>query len=76
MPLRHKKIVRFPTYNVSLGDAIVIVKELLDDDTIALQTKILAIEKVANMETHNSVTKDELIHALRWIFEHYDFSEG
>lgn len=74
--MKQRKTVRFPTYNVSLGDAIVVVKDLLDDDTIALQTKILAIEKVANMETHNSVTKDELIHALRWVFEHYDFSEG
>jgi hypothetical protein len=73
--MKQRKTVRFPTYNVSLGDAIVVVKDLLDDDTIALQTKILCIEKVAEMETHNSVTKDELIHALRWIFEHYDFSE-
>ena len=56
-----------------MGDAIVIVKEFLDDDTIALQTKVLAIEQVENMVTHNSVTKDELVHALRWMFEHYDF---
>lgn len=37
------------------------------------QTKVIAIEKVANMETHNSVSKDKLIHALRWLYEHYDF---
>ena len=70
------KVIRFPSYNINLGDAILIVKEHLDDDSIALQSKILAIDKVANMETHNSIKKDELIHALRWIFKHYDFDVG
>lgn len=68
-----KKVVRFPTYNISYGDAYEIVKHRLYDDTIAYQSKVLAIEKVANMETHNGVKKDELVTALRWIFEHYDF---
>ena len=68
-----KKVVEFPTYNVSLGQAVAIVKHKLDDDTIALQTKMISIETVANMETHNGITKDEIIHALRWIFETYDF---
>lgn len=68
-----KKVVEIPTYNVSLGQAWAIVKNGLDDDTIAIQTKVLAIEKVASMETHNSITKDELVRALRWLFEHYEF---
>lgn len=68
-----KKVVQFPTYNVSLGDAVRIVSFHLDDESIALQTKVIAIEKVANMETHNSVNKDYLIRALRWLFAHYDF---
>ena len=63
----------FPTYNVSLGKAIEIVTLLLDDESVALQSKVIAIEKVANMETHNSIKKDELVRALRWLFEHYDF---
>lgn len=67
------KSVIFPTYNVSLGDAVRIVSFHLDDESIALQTKVIAIEKVANMETHNSVSKDILIRALRWLYEHYDF---
>lgn len=46
-----KKTVRFPSFNVSLSDAI---------------------EKVAEMETHNSITKNDLVGALRWIYEHYD----
>lgn len=71
-------VFHFPTYNVSLGDAIVIVKRCLNDDGVELESKLLAIEKVTNMETHNSITKDDLIKSLRWLFEHYDFqgSEG
>ena len=67
------KPIRFPTYNVSLGDSWEIVKHRLDDDSIALPSKVLAIEKIARMETHNSITKDDLVHALRWMFDHYDF---
>lgn len=67
------KTIRFPTYNINIGDAYMIVKYHLDDDTIALQSKVLAIEKVANMETLNGVTKDELQNALKWLFNHYDF---
>lgn len=68
-----KKTVRFPSYNVSLSEAIVIVKCRLNDPEIALQSKVLAIERVAGMETHNSITKDELVGSLRWLYEHYDF---
>ena len=68
-----KKIKTFPTYNVSLGQACAIVKYKLDDDSIAIPSKVLAIEKIAEMETHNSITKDELVKALRWLFEHYEF---
>lgn len=71
-----KKVINFPSYNVTLGEAILIVKHHLDDDNIALQSKVIAIDMVANMETHNSVSKQELIRALRWMFEHYDFEVG
>ena len=67
------KRIQFPTYNVNLGDACVIVKDCLDDETISFPSKVLAIEKVARMETHNSIAKDDLIHCLRWLFDHYDF---
>ena len=67
------KQIRFPTYNINIGDAWLIVKERLDDETIALPSKVIAIEKIARMETHNSITKDDLVHALRWLFDHYDF---
>ena len=67
------KVKQFPTYNVSLGKAVGIVKFSLDDDTIAQQSKVIAIEKVVQMETHNSITKDDLIGALRWMFDNYCF---
>ena len=67
------KRIQFPTYNTNMGDAWVIVKKRLDDETVALPSKVIAIEKIARMETHNSITKDDLIHALRWLFDHYDF---
>lgn len=67
------KQIQFPTYNINMGDAWLIIKERLDDETIALPSKVIAIEKIARMETHNSITKDDLIHALRWLFDHYNF---
>ena len=68
-----EKTVQFPSYNVSLSEAILIVKRQLNDPEIAIQSKVLAIEHVANMETHNSITKDDLVGALRWLFDHYEF---
>lgn len=67
------KPIKFPTYNVNLGDAWLIVKEHLDDESIAIPSKVIAIEKIARMETHNSIKKDDLIHCLRWLFDHYEF---
>lgn len=71
--MAEKKVVPFPTYNVSLGDAILVVKHHLNDPNISQPTKVLAVDKVACMETHNSITKNDLVNALRWLFEHYEF---
>jgi hypothetical protein len=71
--MANKKVVPFPSYNVSIGEAVAIVKYKLNEQGIALQSKVIAIDMVANMETHNSITKDELVNALRWLFEHYEF---
>lgn len=67
------KIKTFPTYNITLAESVAIVKYRMDDDDVALQTKVLAIENVAHMETHNCITKDDFVRALRWLFEHYEF---
>ena len=67
------KTILFPTQNVSFGQAFSIVRNSLNDDSIPYKSKVLAIEKIAELETHNSVTKADLVAALRWIFSHYDF---
>lgn len=69
------RIVSFPTENVSLPEAHSIFRERLDDDSLSIHTRTIAIWRVAEMETHNSITKDELVAALRWIFDHYEFEE-
>lgn len=67
------KLIRFPTYNISLTEAIEFVKHRLYDETVPLQTIVCAIERVAEMETHNSISKNDLVNALRWLYEHYEF---
>lgn len=70
------KTVRFPSYNLSLGDSIEVVKNHLDDPNIAEKSKALAVENVVNMATHNSVSKADLIKCLRWIFTRFDLSSS
>ena len=67
-------VIPFPcTWHLSLGQAAGIFKYRLDDETVPIWAKVLAIEKIAALETLNGVTKDELQHALQWLFEHYQF---
>lgn len=70
-------VIPFPyTGNLSLGQATDIFKYRMGDETVPIWAKILAIEKIASFETLNSITKDELQHAMQWLFEHYDFDIG
>lgn len=68
-----ENLIEFPTDNVPIGNAVIIVKTRLNDPELSIRTKTLAIERVAEMETHNSITKEELVGALRWMFRHFDF---
>ena len=52
------------------ADAIRIVKDI-HTDAIDPDEKLSAIQEVAYMETHNSVTKQELIECLLWLLEDY-----
>ena len=61
------------TGNLSIGQAVGIFKYRMDDETVPIWAKVLAIEKLAFFETLNGITKDELQHALQWLFEHYQF---
>lgn len=67
-------VIPFPCNgNLSLGQAVGIFKARMDDEAVPIWAKVLAIEKTAALETLNGVTKDELQHAIRWIFEYYQF---
>lgn len=67
-------VIPFPcTGNLSLGQAAEIFKYHLADETVPIWAKVLAIEKIAALETLNGVTKNELQHALQWLFQHYQF---
>lgn len=35
------------------------------------EDKLMAIQDVLDMETHNSITKQEILSALRWVVEEY-----
>lgn len=62
-----------PAYHMNYGEAWEIVKLKLADDSVSIEKKVQAIEIVSRMATLNSITKDELQTALRWLFDHYDF---
>ena len=67
-------VIPFPcTGNLSPGQAAEIFKYRMDDETVPIWAKVIAIEKISALETLNGVTKDELQHAIRWIFEYYQF---
>ena len=69
-----KRLIEFsPPQHMGYGEAWEIVKLRLDDDSVPIPKKVKAIEMVSRMETLNSITKDELKKALRWLFDHYEF---
>ena len=41
-----KKLIQFSTYNVNFGDALVIVKEHLDDESIAIIPQAIPSNKL------------------------------
>lgn len=66
-------MIPFRTRNISTGQSVDIVKHGLEDPDIHMETKVLAIQNVIEMETHNSISKDALLNALRWLYYTYDF---
>ena len=68
-------VIPFPhTGNISTGQAVGIFKYRLADETVPIWAKVIAIEKIVAFETLNGITKDELQHALQWLFKHFDFN--
>ena len=54
----------------AMAEAMAIVRNIQEDESDP-ERKLLAIQEVLDMETHNSVTKQQLLDTLRWILEEY-----
>lgn len=54
---------------MSKGKAMVIFKNIYGDEET--EEKITAIQEVVDMETHNSITKADMLEVLRWLVEEY-----
>lgn len=52
---------------MNIGKACAIFTQL-DSDKYTDDEKVMAIYEVMNMETHNSITKKQLIQAIRWLW--------
>lgn len=59
---------------MNIGAAFAIFTQL-DSDRFSVEEKIAAIDIVAHAETLNSIKKDYLKAALRWLFDTFDFEE-
>ena len=50
------------------GTAIKIFNNIFDD-AYTIEEKVLAIRKVIDMETHNSISKSKMLVAMNWMWE-------
>lgn len=56
--------------NMTKRMATAIFKDIHNDGT-DVETKLTAIQDVIDMETHNGVTKTDMLEVLRWLVEEY-----
>lgn len=59
---------------MNIGAAFAIFTQL-DSSRFTIEEKIAAIDIVAHAATLNSIKKDYLKAALRWLFDTFDFEE-
>lgn len=67
-----RTIYRIPGRGMKMTKAK--TKEILNNifsDEIDPEDKLLAIEEVVEMETHNSITKRQMVDALDWLINEY-----
>lgn len=58
---------------MNIGKAVAIFKQI-ESDKYRDSEKMEAIKLVSEMPTHNSIRKDTIIKALRWLFD-YGYKE-
>lgn len=70
-------LIKFPTIYMDDETVVDIVKHSLtymESDGLTFEDMTYAIERVATTDlTRWDLSNEELQHALRWLFDHYDF---
>lgn len=70
-------LIKFPAISMDDETAVNIVKHsltYLEGDELTFEAMTYAIERVATSdEACSRLSNAELQHALRWLFDHYDF---
>lgn len=71
-------LIKFPTIQMDDETAVNIVKHsltYLEGDGLTFEAMTYAIERVATLdEACSRLSNAELQHALRWLFDHYNFT--
>lgn len=52
------------------GKAVAIFKEI-NSGSYEDDEKLIAIGQVLNMDTHNSISKNEILNVLKWFYEEF-----
>lgn len=70
-------LIKFPTIYMDDETAVNMVKHslaYLESNGLTFEAMLYAIERVAMTDlTRWDISDEELQHALRWLFDHYDF---
>lgn len=60
---------------MNIGKAAAIFKQI-ESDAYTDEQKAIAIYQVMNMPTHNSITKDQILKAMKWLWHQwYEITE-
>lgn len=55
---------------MNIGKATAIFKDIHNEET-EVDDKLTAIQDVSGWETHNGITKKEMMEVIRWLIEEY-----
>ena len=55
---------------MNIGKATAIFKDIHNQET-EVEDKLTAIQDVSGWETHNGITKKEMMEVIRWLIEEY-----
>ena len=55
---------------MNIGRAVAIFNDIHNEET-EVEDKIIAIDEVSGMATHNGITKKKMVEVLHWLIEEY-----